>query len=53
MTTKCKVIESKMPYEFLEITWIDFLHMSLSQNKIHVKWHNETNMFVNMNKDEK
>jgi len=26
--TKCKVIEFKMFYELLEITMIDFLHMS-------------------------
>jgi hypothetical protein len=49
--TKCKVIKSKMPYELLDITLIDFSHMS-SLNKIHVEWHNETNILVNINKDE-
>jgi hypothetical protein len=49
--TKCKVIESKVPYELLKIILINFVHMS-SLNKIYVKWHNETNMFVNMNKNE-
>ncbi len=37
-----------MPYEVLEIILIDFFNMS-SLNKIHVKWHNETNLFVNIN----
>jgi hypothetical protein len=40
-----------MFYELLEITLIDFLHMSIL-NKIHAEWHNETSMFMHINEDE-
>jgi hypothetical protein len=51
MVTKCKAIELRTPFESLETTPTTFLHV-MSLNKIHVKWHNEINMVVNIKKKE-
>jgi hypothetical protein len=46
---KCKTIESRTPFEPLETIPTIFLHI-MSVNKIHVEWHNEINMVVNIKK---
>jgi hypothetical protein len=51
MVTKCKAIELRTPFEPLETTPTTFLHV-MSLNKIHVEWHNEINMVVNIKKKE-